>query len=173
MVASVYIVEQADMPISKEVQNSPDRSAAIVATSYAEDKLTVAVKSRLLKDSDITNKLFKPSGPMGGFAAKVELGYLLNIYTKETRADLLTMADIRNMFAHWTKTVDFGSREIRLKCETLTIRVRAWSHLPFYQGIEMPLNSKTARTVFLDCIGLAAAYLYHAAKFPHDNATKI
>jgi hypothetical protein len=160
----VYIVEPADMPISKEVQNSPDRSAAIVATS---------IKSRLLKDSDVTNKLFKPSGPMGGFAAKVELGYLLNIYTKETRADLLTMADIRNMFAHWTKTVDFGSREIRLKCETLTIRARAWSRLPFYQELETPLNYKTARTMFVDCVGLASAYLYHATKYPHDNATRI
>src|ERR1700730_3819999 len=103
----MQITGEADMPVAKEILEAPDRSAAILATSWLDDYLTVAIRTKLLDDKDTANKLFKPSGPLGSFVTKSELGYLLKLYSKDSRDDLIQISGVRNMFAHWTKTVDF------------------------------------------------------------------
>jgi hypothetical protein len=169
----MQITGEVDLPIAKEIYAAPDRSAAILATSWLDEYLTVAIKTKLLDDKDTANKLLKPSGPLGNLVPKAELGYLLKLYGKETRDDLIHIAGIRNMFAHWTKTVDFGSRDIRQKCESLTLFDRIWSAHSEYEKTmkkSKPFSSEISRTRFLDTIGLAVNMLNWEVTIPVLNA---
>jgi len=167
----MQITGESDLPIAKEIHAAPDRSAAILATSWLDDYLTTAIRTKLLDDKDTANKLFKPSGPLGNLVPKAELGYLLKLYSKESRDDLIHIAGIRNMFAHWTKTVDFGSREIRLKCETLTLFDRLWRAHPDYENMQKPksFSLEISRTRFLDTIGIAVNMLNWITAKSVDN----
>jgi hypothetical protein len=73
----MQITGETDLPVAKEIYAAPDRSAAILATSWLDEYLTMAISSKLLDDKDTANKLFKPSGPLGNLVPKAELGYLL------------------------------------------------------------------------------------------------
>jgi hypothetical protein len=159
----VQIPGQDDLPIAQEIYPAPDRSAAILATSWLDEYLTAAIKSKLLEDKDTANKLLKPSGPLGAFATKAELGYLLGMYSKQSRDDLIHISGIRNIFAHWIKTVDFGSRDVRPKCESLTLFDRTWSQHSNYEEMKSkrprPFTRVIAREFFLETIGIAVTLL--------------
>jgi hypothetical protein len=158
----MQITGEADIPIAKEISNAPDRSAAILATSWLDEYLTKAIKSRLLDDTDTTHKLLKPTGPIGALANKAELGYLLRLYSKEARDDLVHISGIRNMFAHWTKPIDFGSRDVHLKCESLTSFDRLWAVHPDYEARikkSKPFNKDVSRDIFLSTVGIAVNFL--------------
>jgi hypothetical protein len=173
----MQIPGEQDIPVADEIAKAPDRSAAILATSWLDEYLTAAIRSKLLDDKDAAHKLFKPSGPIGAFAAKAELGYLLKLYGKKTRDDLGQITGIRNMFAHWTKTIDFGSRDIRTKCEGLTLWDRIWSSHPNYAEMKAerprPFTQAIARSFFLETIGHAVTFLnWVATKDVKDPHTK-
>ena len=126
----------------------------------------------MLDDKDTAHKLTKPSGPCGALGTKAELGYLLKLYSKESRDDLVHISFIRNSFAHWTKTIDFGSRDIRLKCEELTLFERIWSQTGFYDGMKKPkpFSRENARAMFLETIGIAVNMLNWVATKPVENS---
>jgi hypothetical protein len=173
----MQITGEHDLPVVKEVMAGPDRSAAILATSWLDDYLTAALKSKLLDDKDTANKIFKPSGPVGAFVTKAELGYLMKLYSKESRDDLINIGGIRNMFAHWTKTIDFGSRDVRKKCEELTLWDRIWSQHPNYEEMKAqrprPFTQVVARSFFIETIGMAVNFLnWVAEKDVKDPHTK-
>ena len=69
-------------------QTKSDRATAIVGVAYLETDLGNAIEARLRADDDIINKMFKPSGPLGPFETKANLGFLLKIYDKDVHADL-------------------------------------------------------------------------------------
>lgn len=102
-------------------QTTSDRATAIVGGAFLEADLRNAIEVRLLADDNITNKMFKPTGPLGPFEAKANLGFLLKIYDKDVHSDLVTMGAIRNRFAHWPQPVKFDSRDIRKLCKELVI----------------------------------------------------
>jgi hypothetical protein len=56
-----------------------DRAAAIVAGSFLEEHLTTRIQLRMHKNAKITKALFRPSGPLGAFATKIDLGFLMGI----------------------------------------------------------------------------------------------
>ena len=149
----IQVYDPSQHGLALEMHNAPDRVSAILGVAFVEEKLTEAIKSRLLNDKDAASKLFKPSGPIGAYASKVELGYLLGLYKKETRNDLLILGEIRNSFAHWTKLIDFGSREIRPKCENLTLYERV-----FGPKIDRPkpFDRRMAKDEFLETVSIAA-----------------
>lgn len=66
----MQITGSIDVPVAKEVNEASDRGAAILATSWVDDYLTAAIKSKLLDDENTTSKLFKPSGPLGGLESE-------------------------------------------------------------------------------------------------------
>jgi hypothetical protein len=102
-------------------QTKSDRATAIVGAAFLEGDLRNAIEARLRADENIVNKMFKPSGPLGPFEAKADLGFLLNIYDKDVHDDLITMGTIRNRFAHWRVPIKFDSKEIKKHCGELKL----------------------------------------------------
>lgn len=162
----MQIPGEDDMPVAREISQATDRSAAILATSWLDEYLTTALRSRLHQDRDTANKLFKPSGPLGALTTKIELGYLLEFYNKETRDDLIHISGIRNLFAHWTKTIDFGSRDIRIAVEGLTLFHRVWSGHQAYESMKppKPFTKEHARQRFLSTVSIAVNVLNSMTK---------
>jgi hypothetical protein len=163
----IQVYNPAEYPLAEEIHNAPDRICAVLAVAFLEEKLTAAVKSRLLKDDDTLKKLFKPSGPLGPYATKTELAYLLKLFSMQTRNDLLVLGEIRNSFAHWTKLIDFGSRDIRPKCEALTLYTRVFGHK---DDRKKPFDRRMARDEFIETVSIAANLCHSVVATPnHPN----
>lgn len=155
---------ESELPLVKEVQTANDRTCAVLAVAYLEEKLRDAIEALLVPDKDTRNKLLKPSGPVGSYAAKVELAYLMGIYGKAERGDMLTLGLIRNDFAHLTKLIDFGSRDIRKRCESLVLFGEAFTRLT---GIRHDASAKEgARHLFIQTVSALAALLHFQSQNP-------
>lgn len=102
-----------------EIERQTDRGAALIATALLEQTLVDLIRSKIIYEKDTFHKLFKPSGPIGDFSAKIDLGRLLGLYDSDTSNLLHTIREIRNTFAHAVKPIDFRSRDIRKRCEQL------------------------------------------------------
>jgi DNA-binding MltR family transcriptional regulator len=53
-----------------------------------------------------------PSGPLGTFANRAKMAYMLNLIKSDTLKDLLTIGKIRNKFAHILRISSFGDTEV-------------------------------------------------------------
>lgn len=107
--------------IAEIEQTKSDRASVIVATSVIEKDLVRAMAMRMVEDERETNMLFKHSGPLGPFEAKVHLAYLMGLIDGPLRDDLTYIADIRNRFAHQVEPLHFNSHAIHALCDKLTI----------------------------------------------------
>src|SRR5437899_1416447 len=76
----LQLPEQKDFPIYAEISKERDRGAAVIAAGFLDTKLTDAIKACLRSDSDTAKKLLKPTGPLGAFGTKIDLGYMLKLY---------------------------------------------------------------------------------------------
>jgi len=76
------------------------RVVAIVGGAVLEQCLQNSLQWRLLPDKVGIERMFKPTGPLGPFANKIDLGYLLYMYDKPTRDVMSGVCKIRNFFAH-------------------------------------------------------------------------
>jgi hypothetical protein len=116
---------EADIEIAKivaEIEEDSDRSAGIVAAAFVEDQLTHLLKSRLrYEDEKIMREMFRSRGPLGTFSAKIDMGYLMRLYSEEARRELETIKDIRNSFAHRMPMKNFQAQSIRALANNLKI----------------------------------------------------
>lgn len=96
-----------------ELIGSSDRACAIVGGSLLEQALGRALKCYLHKNKKIDEKLFQPSGPLGAFATKIRLGYLIGMYGYTALGDFEIVKDIRNRFAHRWEINSFGDQQIK------------------------------------------------------------
>lgn len=107
--------------IEEIIGSGSDRASAIVAAAFVERDLRNAIEARLLKNKDLTNKMFKPAGPMGPFEVKADFGLLLGVYGHDVHGDLLRLVKIRNTFAHSREPIQFGSRDIKRELDALVL----------------------------------------------------
>src|ERR1041384_4735990 len=89
-----------EQAIMENIEAGQDRSGAILAGSYLEDRLTSAIKARLVRDAEVHGKMFKGYGPLATFSAKIDIAYLMNIIPRDWRDILHVVREIRNRFAH-------------------------------------------------------------------------
>lgn len=104
---------EAMMDAFSDIDQSGDRAAAIVAAAFLEDHLAIALKKRFQQDEKILNEIFRSSGPLGSFSAKINLAFLIGLCSQEACKELHTIKDIRNEFAHKGLTRDFNSQRVR------------------------------------------------------------
>jgi DNA-binding MltR family transcriptional regulator len=181
--ALVFIMHEVAMPwilssdahriaLEEIEQTKSDRATAIVGATLLENDLRNAIEARLLKNANLINKLFKPTGPLGPFQTKADLALLLGVFDDQIHADLTTIISIRNLFAHNIKPLKFNSKEISKLCSEL----RVVEHDPYPQipGRGLPdelrspqrINSKAPpRDRFLLAIKLIVIALWAAS---HD-----
>jgi hypothetical protein len=106
----------------KEIEETKsDRAAGVIAGAFVEDHLTTAIQVRMHKDDKITADLFRASGPLGNFGPKIDLGFLIGIYTADARRELDIIKTIRNDFAHKFEARDFSNQRISALTKNLKL----------------------------------------------------
>jgi hypothetical protein len=95
-----------------ELDQDNDRAAAIVGAVFVEESLTTLVSKRLNRNQKIIDELFRTSGPLGPFSTKIDMGFLLGLYSDAACNELHTLRRIRNEFAH-QHARDFTYQRIR------------------------------------------------------------
>ena len=96
-----------------------DRSAAILAASFLEDRLQKAILARLVHDKVVIGEMLKGYGPLATFRTKIDLAFLMSIIDAPMRRHLHRIRDIRNRFAHRVDVHEFEAIEIKDLCKTL------------------------------------------------------
>ena len=107
------------------MRNDLDRAVGIVAASILESRLERAMRGKLRngtpKLEERADSLFRPSGPMGPFSTKIDIGLLLGLYSEEVWRELVTIKDIRNVFAHKIGVSSFDDAPVRDLASNLII----------------------------------------------------
>lgn len=112
--------------IVRELTQQSDRGAAIIGVAWVEEALVDALTSFLQNDVEARESLFRPSGPLSSFAAKIDLARLLGLTSKAVTSDLHTLRRIRNEFAHLVfakgdTPLGFASTSITARCLNLEV----------------------------------------------------
>lgn len=97
-------------------QSSP-RAVAIILATIVENHLTALLRLLMRRgsaaDKRIADELFRQTGPLGPFATKIRVAYMLRIIHGTTYNDLLVISRIRNRFAHDVSLKSFDDQPIR------------------------------------------------------------
>jgi hypothetical protein len=105
----------------KDEMEGSDRVNAVVGGAFVELHLTHFLKSRMVKDRKVIEEMFKQGQAFADFGAKVDLGYLIGVYSKRAHKELTTIKRIRNYFAHQFDLNSFERDDIRDHCQNLTL----------------------------------------------------
>lgn len=118
--------------LNKKPESYPDRVVGIVLGTLLDERLAATLKEVVPQDDKILEGTFDhESRVFGTFGSRIELGFVLSIFSKETRRDLMLIAKIRNGFAHKLSAKSFDSDPIRNLIDELAIPDR---HLSFSNG---------------------------------------
>jgi DNA-binding MltR family transcriptional regulator len=158
------VTSPEDLAVLVEInRGASDRALAIVAASLIEIHLTKLIKQALIDNAKVEQMLFRSSGPLGAFATKIRLAYMMGMISPEFFKDLEIMREIRNRFAHDTHVGSFDIPEIYRRCLNFTIvekyagrSAQRTSWRPFRTICLTELWSsrkteKSQRTLFVEC----------------------
>lgn len=106
---SWFIDHPDDLRVIEEIEdpNIPDRMVGIVAPAFLDGRLADRLRARFHGKGDVADRTFRPSGALGPFMARANIGFLLGLYSRAAYDDLKCIADIRNAFAHKTVADSF------------------------------------------------------------------
>lgn len=115
---------ERSLALIAEIEKQTDRGAAIVGAAWVEEALLAALHSFLEHDKSAWDRLFRKSGPLSSFSAKIDLSRLLGMTSSAITSDLHIVRDVRNSFAHSLFAKDdsrlaFSTRSIGDKCLAL------------------------------------------------------
>lgn len=102
--------------IEAELKKEGDRSVALIAGAFLEQRLEEAIKALLVKNTHVENQMFKGKGPLATFSAKIDIGLLLGLYEERTAKVLHNVRKVRNEFAHKLGRATFETQNIRALC---------------------------------------------------------
>jgi hypothetical protein len=111
-----------------ELEHASPRGAAILGAAFVDENLTRLLKSKLKQDKKLLDDMFEPSRPLGSFGSKINLAFLMGLYSEEARTELDIIKNIRNKFAHRIAP-SFASPLIRERAMTLSLSERVPFHL--------------------------------------------
>jgi hypothetical protein len=96
------------------------RAAGVMWPALVERRVDRLFDAALRPDKRVRNDLFQPSGPLGNYAAKIRLAYMLGWYGKDMFDDLVLIAKIRNRFAHAIEAKDFTDQQVSTWLRNMT-----------------------------------------------------
>jgi hypothetical protein len=96
----------------EEIREGGDRAAAIVAATLVEEHLAAAITASLHQNTKITNQMFRSSGALGAFGSKIDLAFLIGMFTAAVHKELDTIKEIRNRFAHRMRLNSFNNQSV-------------------------------------------------------------
>ncbi len=109
------------LSLFREMRVMADRPAAIVGGSLVETALEKALAARMVRMTAAKHNELFHQGVLRNYSAKVAMAEALSIYGPQARADLETIAWIRNEFAHSIRPISFATPAI--KDRAMSIRV--------------------------------------------------
>jgi hypothetical protein len=115
------VLDKSDTEIIAEILRQTDRAAALIATSYLEHRLFLAIQSRTVRNEKVESEIYRKAGPLASFSAKKDLGLLLGIYDTGVHKILHTIRQIRNEFAHKAIPLNFKTQKINSLCENIAL----------------------------------------------------
>jgi hypothetical protein len=101
--------------VEEEMEGLSHRAAAVVGGAFVEEHLTHVLQSRMVRDEKVIEKRFAAGRAFGDFGAKIDLGYLIGVYSKQAYKELTTIRRIRNDFAHQLEVNSFDRDDMRDK----------------------------------------------------------
>ena len=116
------------IPSSQDIDNmfvafrrGDDRTTAVLGATMVESMLKLAILTKFRKplSREAEDRLFGPDRPLSTFSAKINLGYALNLCTKQDVHNLDSIRVIRNACAHDAKPTSFTTHEIMEVCRHL------------------------------------------------------
>jgi hypothetical protein len=105
-----------------------DRAAVLVCVSLLEQTLEDAIWFRAAAHaSDERERFFNENGGVAtSLAEKIFLAFVLGVIGPETRRDLARIRQIRNVFAHAKRHLDFSVKEIVELCDFQLCKSDLW-----------------------------------------------
>jgi hypothetical protein len=149
------ILDDSDNLIIKEIEQQTDRGAALIATSYLEHRLLLAIQARTVRNEKIESEIYKGAGPLGSLSAKIDLGLLLGIYDVVVHKILDTIRRIRNEFAHKATPINFSSEKIAALCKNIELAGEVLLEDPTGKVESMKFQmipDGTPRTTFINAV---------------------
>jgi DNA-binding MltR family transcriptional regulator len=150
-----------------------DRGCALVAAAWVDDALEECVRVILrteeepnedpttkLKVKRTAEELLQPEGPLGSFASRSKMVYMLGLVEQFEFNDLDIIRRVRNDFAHVRQNLRFTDQSIKARCDNLHAAKAFEIHLG---SIHHPRQKFLISTYFL------TEYLLSVAK---DKAKK-
>jgi hypothetical protein len=96
-----------------ELGTLSDRLAGLLVSVLLDQRLEAALRARWQDDGDVLRDLFRDGAPLGSFGARVQVGFAIGMYGKDTYEDLRQINKIRNSFAHKLEAKDFAFQSVR------------------------------------------------------------
>jgi hypothetical protein len=88
------------------------RAAGILWPILIDRRVDKLFDAALRPDKTVRNDLLQSNGPLGNYAVKIRLAYLLGWLGKDLFDDLIAIGKIRNRFAHAMEARDFSDQQI-------------------------------------------------------------
>ena len=107
----------------REFYGENDRAAIILLSTFAEQGIVWAIRSKMRKHS-LVGQLFDPDGAIGTFGAKIFVAFALDLFGTKTKHDLDLIRTLRNGCAHSDIPLRFKTPEVRAVCDHLLLPVR-------------------------------------------------
>jgi hypothetical protein len=107
--------------VKEEMDGLSHRAAAVAGGAFVEEHLTYLLRSRMVPDEKVIEERFAPGQVFGDFGAKIDLGYLMGVYSNQAYKESITIKRIRNDFAHQLEVNSFDRDDMRDRCGNLVL----------------------------------------------------
>jgi DNA-binding MltR family transcriptional regulator len=104
-----------------ELKGESDRGLVLILTAWIDDSLGEFLRTRLIKDDAVTDRLFAFDKPLGTFSSRIAMAYAIGFISKSLYADLNQFREIRNAFAHFREPISFETQQIRDRCGAIQL----------------------------------------------------
>ena len=101
-----------------------DRATAIMIGGIIDDLLALGILAKFKRSpsENQTLELFTGYGPLSSLSARTSIGYLLGIIGADAKHDLGIIRRIRNDFAHIVEPINFETKSIADRCNSLKLQ---------------------------------------------------
>ena len=104
------------------VTDRNDRAAVLTVVSLLEGALQKSLATKFIPDEKgKLEYMFGSGAPLRDFSAKIKMGFALGVYGPNTRADLDSIREVRNSFAHTMLPIYFNTPEVENVCKRILI----------------------------------------------------
>lgn len=99
-----------------------DRGTAILGAALVEDSLTDALNAWLARPDDKDALYHAVGAPFGTMRNKTIAAYALGICDRKTRVEVDIIRNVRNLFSHTLRAIDFNHPDVAAFCDRLQPR---------------------------------------------------